>query len=81
MFYFNVIPRSNFFKTIQHIFEKIEPVSLWRVKANLFTTTPNIMKHEFHVDMINISEGERIEFGNNGRKLFIEKFEETYVIN
>ena len=56
MFYFNVIPRSNFFKTLQPIFEKIEPVSLWRVKANLFTRTPNIMKHEFHVDMINLSE-------------------------
>ena len=32
-------------------------------------------------NMINISEGERIEFGNNGRKLIIENFEETIVIN
>ena len=32
-------------------------------------------------NMINISEGERIEFGNNGRKLIIENFEESIVIN
>ena len=36
--------------------ELIQPVSLWRIKANLLTRTPNIVKNAFHVDMSYASE-------------------------
>ena len=51
IFYFNAVPHSNFFKTLKPIFEKIDPVSIWRAKANLLTRTPNIVEHEFHTDI------------------------------
>ena len=36
--------------------EKIKAVSLWRIKANLLTRTPNIVENSFHVDMTKLPE-------------------------
>jgi hypothetical protein len=33
------------------ILEKINSVSMWRIKANLLTRTPNIVENEFHIDI------------------------------
>ena len=51
MFYYNFAPCSPFCEKLDPIFKIINPVSLWRIKANLLTRTPNIMEHEFHIDM------------------------------
>ena len=51
MFYFNSTPRSSFLERLNPIIEKIQPVALYRIKANLLTRTSNIIENEFHVDM------------------------------
>ena len=50
-FYTNYVPTSNNIKTINPILNKIGPVSLLRIKANLLTRTLNIVENKFHVDM------------------------------
>ena len=47
---------SQFIKQLNCILELIQPVSLWRIKANLLARTPNIVENAFHVDMSNASE-------------------------
>ena len=56
MFYDNHCPQSEFMETLNPIFEIIQPVSVWRTKANLLTKTPNIVENTFHVDMSFLSE-------------------------
>ena len=51
IFYIDNIPRSSFCEQLTPILNKIEPASLWRIKANLLTRTPNIVENAFHVDM------------------------------
>jgi len=51
MFYQNTIPHSAHYTMLVPIFEKLFPVALFRIKANLLTRTPNIVEHEFHIDM------------------------------
>ena len=50
-FYLVAAPCSPNFNDIKPIFDKMKPISLARVKANLLTKTPNIVENEFHVDM------------------------------
>ena len=42
---------SQHFEILKPILEKINPISLCRIKANLLTKTPNIIESGFHVDM------------------------------
>ena len=51
LFYNNYVPTSNNIETINPLLVKIDPISLWRIKANLLTKTLNIVENEFHVDM------------------------------
>ena len=51
MFVSNGGPTSSFCDNLEPVFEKIDPMSFWRIKANLLTRTPNIVENEFHVDM------------------------------
>ena len=51
LFYFFNRPQSDFFESLQSTFEKINLVSLSRVKANLLTRTPEVIKNAFHVDI------------------------------
>ena len=50
MFYFNHAPTSPFLEIITPIINKIESISLGKIKANLLTRTPNIIENAFHVD-------------------------------
>ena len=53
MFYSAPAPRSEYFENLLGpIFDKIKPISIARIKANLLTKTPNIVENEFHVDMV-----------------------------
>ena len=56
MFYVNFAPNSPFCAHLGPITEIIDPISLWRIKANLLTKTPNIIENAFHVDMTGVSE-------------------------
>ena len=50
MFYTKATPCSPHYKELLPIFERIQLVSLWCIKANLLTKTPNIVENTFHVD-------------------------------
>ena len=52
----NAIPCSPYFEKITPLLVKINPISIWRIKTNLLTRTPNIVENEFHVDIHNLSE-------------------------
>ena len=56
MFWVEGAPRSNDFIKVIPILQKIRPMSLWRIKANLLTRTPEIIENEFHIDMDIMSE-------------------------
>ena len=51
VFYRHNSPLSLHFKILKPILEIINPVILYRIKANLRTRTPNILESEFHVDI------------------------------
>jgi len=50
MFYYDYRPSSEYFKLLNPILSKISPLSLIRIKANFYPTTPTIINHDFHVD-------------------------------
>ena len=50
------VPRSPFLEKLNTIIKIIQPMSLWRIKANLLTRTPNIIENSFHVDMADLKE-------------------------
>ena len=56
VFYFVPTPCSQYFEILNPILEKIDPISISRIKANLLTRTPKIVESLFHVDMIGMSE-------------------------
>jgi len=51
LFYDAYIPISVNIKIINPLVYGIKPISLWRVKANLLTRTPNIIENTFHTDI------------------------------
>ena len=55
-FYKNNAPTSTFLNQLYPIFELINPISLWRIKANLLTKTAEIEESSFHVDMLGVTE-------------------------
>ena len=50
-FYNNYVPISSFIEKLGPIIKILTPISLFRIKANLLTKTPNIVENAFHVDM------------------------------
>ena len=56
MFYYFFAPCSTHFERLTPIFQIINPVSLYRIKANLLTRTPNIIENGFHTDILGMSE-------------------------
>ena len=51
VFYERCAPTSSTIEKIMPIMNKIDPIAIWRIKANLLTKTPNIIENEFHIDM------------------------------
>ena len=56
MFYYTPTSCSGYFEKLNPILKKINPVSLFRIKANLLTKTPTIVENEFHVDIDKMPE-------------------------
>jgi len=54
--FFEYIPCSDHFKDLVPFVKKIAPLAITRIKANLLTRTPEIIKNEFHTDISDISE-------------------------
>ena len=54
LFYAGDVPQSVNIKIIDPVLIKIEPISVWRIKANLLTRTPNIIENTFHTDIGNL---------------------------
>ena len=50
MFYFRA-PSSQFIGNLKPIIDILEPMSIWRIKANLLTKTSKIIENEFHIDI------------------------------
>ena len=50
-FYRYDAPQSSYFENLKPILDIIKPISLWRIKANLLTRTPEIVENTFHVDV------------------------------
>ena len=46
---------SSYYESLSPILQSLNPLSIYRIKANLNTRTPEIVENEFHVD-IDISE-------------------------
>ena len=55
-FYKNFAPHSPLLGRLTPIIKGINPISLWRIKANLRTKTSKIEESLFHVDMAGMSE-------------------------
>ena len=56
LFYHVRGPHSILFEKLEIILEIINPILLWRIKANLLTKTSNIIENKFHIDMMEVSE-------------------------
>ena len=53
--------RSSYFEILEPILVKIDPISLWRAKANLITKTPNIVENSYHIDMLFLKSEKKIK--------------------
>ena len=51
LFYKDYSAQSLFCENLKPILEIIQPISLWRIKANLQVRTPEIVESTFHVDI------------------------------
>jgi len=69
IFYGNGAQSSPFCEKLNPILEIIKPVSLWRIKANLLTKTPNIVENEFHHDIDSFDD-------ENRKTIFPEKLKQ-----
>ena len=56
MFHSNFQPQSLFCEKMQTILTELDPLSIWRIKANLLTRTPDIVENAFHIDIEELSE-------------------------
>jgi hypothetical protein len=42
---------SEYYNYVIPIINKLNVKAIWRIKANLYTTSPNIQQHDLHIDM------------------------------
>ncbi len=89
MFYAEHEPKSNFYKDILPLLNKIQPKALVRIKANLGPATPKRVRSGFHVDFDDTPDNMKTAVfylnNNNGSTLFedgteIESVENRLVV-
>ena len=56
MFYFSHAPQSPFCEQLRPILIALNPLAIWRIKANLLTRTHDIVENTFHIDIGDLSE-------------------------
>ena len=54
-FYRNNMPRSEKFNLLDPILVKLNPAAILKIKANLMPRTNEIIEHQFHIDISNLS--------------------------
>ena len=61
---------------------KADVQSIWRIKANLLTKTPNIIENEFHVDMGRVyKDGVEIDSSGGHKKLLKQSTTSIFYMN
>jgi hypothetical protein len=70
--YSNNIPRSSYFEMITPIVEKINPVTLVRVKCNLYPNIGKYIEHEPHIDAISPQKGAIFYINTNNGYTILE---------
>jgi hypothetical protein len=58
-FYKNHSIHSSYFDIVRPIVEKINPIAIMRIKANLNPRTENIIEHGYHIDLYNAPTNHR----------------------
>ena len=56
IFYKDSTSNSKHYNILVPILQIIDPILVWRIKANLLTRTPNIVENAFHIDMRGMTE-------------------------
>jgi hypothetical protein len=56
LFYDDNIPTSHQFNQLQYCIDRLNIISLIRIKANLLTKTEKTIIHEFHTDILNLPD-------------------------
>ena len=74
IFYNNHSQNSQFYNILDPILRKINPLSILRIKANLYTKTETILEHDYHTDYENVKFKTAIYYvnDNNGKTIFKE---------
>jgi len=82
-FYKNYSPKSDFINLISPIIDKINPLSIIRIKANLTIGRHSFIEHGYHVDSENLKVTAGILYinSNNGKTKFNNKEEINSVEN
>ena len=79
-FYQDKIPSSSFVEHVNPVLQCLNPLAVYRIKANLLTRTEDIIKNSFHVDIPHMSEEKQSQWTtailymntNNGYTEFAE---------
>lgn len=61
--------RLYYYETLNPIFQIIQPVAIFRIKANLLTRTSKIVENDFHIDISNYDD-------ENRKTIFPEKLKQ-----
>jgi hypothetical protein len=72
MFYTNGHQNSDKFNLLTPLLNRINPFSIFRIKANLYPRTENIIQHNWHIDFERIKQKTAIYYinDNNGKTIF-----------
>jgi len=56
MFYNQFQKTSENFNILFPLLKKLDPLAIIRIKANFYPTTPKIVHHDFHVDLLDVDD-------------------------
>jgi hypothetical protein len=72
VFYDNNTQNSQLFSILDPILKKINPLSILRIKANLYPRTETIVEHDYHTDYENVKFKTAMYYvnDNNGKTIF-----------
>ena len=83
VFYDNNVPNSQLYSILDPLLKKINPLSILRIKANLYPKTDKIIEHDYHTDYDNIKFKTAIYYvnTNNGKTVFKDGLEVESIAN
>ena len=83
VFYDNNTQNSQLYTILDPILKKINPLSILRIKANLYPKTETILEHDYHTDYDNVKFKTGIYYINtsNGKTIFKDGLEVESIAN